>query len=93
MASRPRRVPYTTPVGPSPVPEPEPEYTVAEEVAEVSDTHCPHCGAQLIDHEVTTGPKAGAWHCNSCGCCFVRDAIGAWVLRPGHPQCLPSVAG
>ena len=34
---------------------------------------CPHCGAPLIDHGTTEGPKAGAWHCDVCGGCYVRD--------------------
>lgn len=44
---------------------------------------CPHCGAPLIDHKTDTGPKAGAWHCNQCGGCFVHRG-SAWYVREGH---------
>ena len=43
---------------------------------------CPHCGGALVAHTVTTGPKAGAAHCDTCGCCLIGGAV-----RPGHPAC------
>lgn len=49
----------------------------------MADTKCPHCGAPLIEH-AATGPKAGAFHCNGCGGCWVKQG-GSWVTREGHP--------
>lgn len=45
---------------------------------------CPHCGAEMIDHDAPEGtPKHNAWHCNACGGCFVHRG-SAWYLRAGH---------
>ncbi len=42
---------------------------------------CPHCDGKLKAHP-DSGPKAGAVHCDSCGCCLVDGE-----LREGHPPC------
>lgn len=45
---------------------------------------CPHCGAELIDHDAPEGtPKHNAWHCDACGGCWIHRG-SAWFLRPGH---------
>ena len=43
---------------------------------------CPHCGGQLVMHLSLDGPKAGAEHCNSCGCCLLNGEP-----RPGTEHC------
>jgi len=48
----------------------------------MADHKCPHCKAKLLKHDAVNGPKAGAEHCNTCGCCFI-----AGELRPDHPIC------
>jgi hypothetical protein len=48
--------------------------------------HCPHCHGDLIEHD-EAGPKAGAYHCNTCGCCL--DEHGE--VREGHTPCVPVV--
>lgn len=44
---------------------------------------CPHCKGEMIKHGPENPFKAGAWHCNSCGCCFRGKE-----LREGHASCL-----
>lgn len=56
----------------------------AGQVDTVPGHACPHCGAPMIDHGVSEGPKANAWHCNACGGCWVHRG-SAWFLREGHP--------
>ena len=46
---------------------------------------CPHCHARMTAHDSPPGtPKHGAWHCDACGSCWVKDESG-WRLRDGHP--------
>ena len=51
--------------------------------AESGTKVCPNCRGELIKHEGDNPFKVGAWHCDSCGGCFVRHG-SAWQLRPGH---------
>lgn len=45
---------------------------------------CPHCRGPLVAHDATAGPKAGAFHCDGCGSCLVREG-DRWRQRDGHP--------
>lgn len=46
------------------------------------DPACPHCGGELVAHEATEGPKHGAVHCSTCGCCLIDGEP-----RPGTARC------
>lgn len=48
---------------------------------------CPHCKAEMVKHGDANPFKAGAWHCNACGCCFKGRE-----LREGHSACSVVVA-
>lgn len=48
---------------------------------------CPHCGGRLESHGPTDGPKRGAQHCDSCGCCLLNGEP-----RPGTMRCTVPVA-
>lgn len=43
---------------------------------------CPHCDGKLKAHHAVEGPKAGAMHCETCGCCLIDGE-----LREGHSAC------
>jgi ribosomal protein L37AE/L43A len=49
---------------------------------------CPHCRTEMTRHNADNPFKAGAWHCNGCGCCFKGRE-----LRDGHSACTLSGAG
>ena len=53
-----------------------------DEMGQLGQHPCPFCGKELAEH-APTGAKAGAWHCSSCGSCWVRSG-GGWAPRPGH---------
>lgn len=60
-------------------------YDAADERAPTTGygrSDCPHCGGELVPHEATEGPKAGAEHCNGCGCCLIDGEP-----RPGTARC------
>ena len=44
---------------------------------------CPHDGAELIEHGADNPFKAGAFHCNACGCCMYADGS----RRDGNAGC------
>lgn len=47
--------------------------------------NCQHCGSELRQHGPEAGgSKAGAWHCDGCGCCFLDEGK---TPRPGVPLC------
>ena len=49
--------------------------------------NCPHCSHELVQHPADAGAsKAGAWHCDGCGCCFRGGKP-----REGAPLC--AIAG
>lgn len=48
---------------------------------------CPHCGGRLVLHLSLDGPKAGAEHCDSCGCCLIDGEP-----RPGTTRCTVGIA-
>jgi hypothetical protein len=50
---------------------------------------CPHCKGELLRHGEANPYKAGAWHCNGCGCCFLP---GIRELRAGHMSCAQASA-
>jgi hypothetical protein len=45
---------------------------------------CPHCQAELVDHDTFAPKTGGALHCFACGCCFLLDGK---TLREGVPIC------
>lgn len=44
---------------------------------------CPHCNGEMVKHGDGNPAKAGAWHCDGCGCCFKGRTV-----REGHPPCV-----
>jgi hypothetical protein len=50
--------------------------------------NCPHCHVRMIDHGDANPHKAGAHHCNTCGCCLLADGS----IREGHAPCRNYVA-
>lgn len=51
-------------------------------MTEVAIVPCQHDGTRLREH-VTGGSKAGALHCDRCGCCFLSSG----ELREGAVDC------
>lgn len=46
--------------------------------------NCPHCDTELRQHGDNEGAsKAGAYHCDGCGCCFSDGK----TPREGTPVC------
>ena len=71
--------PTTSPASPPPA-----AADTATSAAAGPEHPCPHCGAEMIDHDAPEGtPKHNAWHCNACGGCFVHRG-SAWFLLEGH---------
>ena len=82
-----------------PEPEPVPAHATIERSTYADDMHdvfdgaaqvvrkpaC-HCGGELVPHTSVSGPKVGAEHCSTCGCCLVDGEP-----RPGTEPCNPSL--
>jgi hypothetical protein len=49
-----------------------------------------HCGGILVDHDTFAPKRDGAFHCFTCGCCFLPDGR---THREGVPKCAQAGAG
>jgi hypothetical protein len=65
-----------------PIPAPAaPTTTPPERPVERPGPACPHCSCALVRH-AGPGPRAGCWHCDGCGACWLPTLD---KMRPGHP--------